>query len=57
MSVITRPFASLFFAVCFLVLVVAGLAAAANDPWKEKDPQDWDQKDVQKILSVEVTMP
>jgi hypothetical protein len=50
--VIIRPPSSLFFAVCFFVLLVAGLAAAAaNDPWKEKDPQDWDQKDVQKILS------
>jgi hypothetical protein len=49
--VITRPFPPHFFAACFIALAVAGLAAAANDPWKEKDPQDWDQKDVRKILT------
>lgn len=26
-------------------------AARANDPWKNKDPKDWDEKDVQKILT------
>lgn len=36
-------------------LLVAGLlvtaAAFANDAWKDKDFQNWDQKDVQKILA------
>lgn len=29
---------------------MVGLAAYANDPWKDKDPQSWDEKDVQRIL-------
>ncbi|MFZ0820656.1 MAG: hypothetical protein WAM91_11350 [Candidatus Acidiferrales bacterium] len=31
------------------VILVAG-AALANDPWKDKDFANWDEKDVQKIL-------
>jgi hypothetical protein len=31
------------------ILVVA-IAGYASDPWKDKDPQSWDEKDVQKIL-------
>jgi len=31
------------------VLCVA-VSAYASDPWKDKDPQSWDEKDVQKIL-------
>lgn len=34
----------------FAVLAIAALALAANDPWK-KPYQQWDQKDVQKVLS------
>jgi hypothetical protein len=37
--------------ICFAMLAVIGVAARANDPWKDKDPQDWDEKDVQKILT------
>jgi hypothetical protein len=33
------------------MISVIGVAARANDPWKDKDPQDWDEKDVQKILT------
>lgn len=40
-----------FAALCFLIVSAFTLAALVNDPWKEKDPQDWDQKDVQKILT------
>jgi hypothetical protein len=39
------------FAICFAMMSVIGAAARANDPWKDKDPQDWDEKDVQKILT------
>jgi hypothetical protein len=33
------------------MISIVAVAAAANDPWKDKDPQDWDEKDVQKILT------
>jgi hypothetical protein len=36
---------------CVLTSSNFTFAVRPNDPWKEKDPQDWDQKDVQKILS------
>ena len=39
------------FAIYFVMVSVIGVAARANDPWKDKDPQDWDEKDVQKILT------
>ena len=39
------------FVAFFLIVSAFTVAARANDPWKEKDPQDWDQKDVQKILT------
>ena len=42
---------TLFFAICFVAPGLATVAARANDPWKDKDPQDWDEKDVQKILT------
>jgi hypothetical protein len=32
------------------VVLMAAIAAYASDPWKDKDPQSWDEKDVQKIL-------
>ena len=31
--------------------LVAAAAVSANDVWKDKDFQNWDQKDVQKILN------
>jgi hypothetical protein len=40
-----------FFAMCFAMMSVVTVAARVNDPWKDKDPQDWDEKDVQKILT------
>jgi hypothetical protein len=41
----------LLFTVCFAALGLSAVAGRANDPWKDKDPQDWDEKDVQKILA------
>jgi len=35
----------------FAVLAVAAIAFAASDPWKSKPYQQWDEKDVQKVLS------
>jgi len=32
-------------------ILLAGTAASASDVWKDKDFQNWDQKDVQKILT------
>jgi hypothetical protein len=40
-----------FTLLCFLNASAITLTARATDPWKEKAPQDWDQKDVQKILT------
>jgi hypothetical protein len=31
-------------------VLMASIAAYASDPWKDKDPASWDEKDVQKIL-------
>jgi hypothetical protein len=31
-------------------VLMAAIAAYASDPWKDKDPATWDEKDVQKIL-------
>lgn len=33
------------------MMSVITAAARADDPWKTKDAQDWDEKDVQKILT------
>jgi len=33
------------------IVVVASLALAANDPWKSKPYQQWDEKDVRRILN------
>lgn len=35
----------------FVVLAIAALALAASDPWKDKPFSQWDDKDVQKVLS------
>ncbi|HUJ32255.1 MAG TPA: hypothetical protein VLY23_13305 [Candidatus Acidoferrum sp.] len=35
----------------FAVLAVAALVWASSDPWKDKPYQQWDQKDVQHVLS------
>lgn len=35
----------------FAVLAIAALALAGSDPWKSKPYQQWDEKDVQKILT------
>jgi hypothetical protein len=40
-----------FFSICLAVFSLITAAARANDPWKDKDPQAWDEKDVQKILT------
>jgi hypothetical protein len=40
-----------FIAISFAMVGVVAATAHANDPWKDKDPQDWDVKDVQKILT------
>jgi hypothetical protein len=47
----SRPTYTFFFVVYVVALGVAAVAARANDPWKDKDPQDWDEKDVQKVLT------
>jgi len=47
----SRSICPLFFAICLATLSLFTAAARANDPWKDKDPQEWDQKDVQKILT------
>jgi hypothetical protein len=36
---------------CLAVLAIELLAWASNDPWKDKPYQQWDQKDVQRVLS------
>lgn len=48
---ISQPTFAFFVAICFAAVCIITVAARANDPWKDKDPQDWDQKDVQKILT------
>jgi hypothetical protein len=45
------PTFTFLFAICFAALSMISVAAGASDPWKDKDPQDWDEKDVQKILT------
>jgi hypothetical protein len=40
-----------FLVFCLATAGVLTLSARASDPWKDKDPQDWDQKDVDKILN------
>jgi hypothetical protein len=35
----------------FAILAIAALAWASSDPWKDKPFQQWDDKDVQKVLS------
>ncbi len=35
----------------FAILAIAALAWASSDPWKDKPFQQWDEKDVQKVLS------
>jgi hypothetical protein len=51
----SQPTCVFVFAICFAVLFttanVIAVGARANDPWKDKAPQDWDEKDVQKILT------
>jgi hypothetical protein len=32
------------------IVLIAAIVAYASDPWKDKDPASWDEKDVQKIL-------
>src|ERR1700751_1695907 len=34
----------------FAVFAIAALALAASDPWKSKSYQQWDEKDVKKVL-------
>ena len=48
---IIQQIPTILFASLFVVVNLATVAARANDPWKDKDPQDWDEKDVQKILT------
>jgi hypothetical protein len=48
---ISQPTFVFLLAVCSATLSLVSFAARASDPWKDKDPQDWDQKDVQKILT------
>lgn len=36
---------------CTLLLLALAAAALAAEPWKDKPYQQWDQKDIQKILS------
>src|SRR5208282_839260 len=36
----------------FAILAIAALAWASSDPWKDKPFQQWDEKDVQKVLSI-----
>jgi hypothetical protein len=48
---INRKIFAISFVTLFVVINLATVAARANDPWKDKDPQDWDEKDVQKILT------
>ena len=35
----------------FVVLAIAAVAWASSDPWKDKPYQQWDEKDVQRVLS------
>jgi hypothetical protein len=49
--IINRHTSTLFFTICFAAFSLATAAARPNDAWKDKDPQDWDEKDVQKILT------
>lgn len=35
----------------FVVLAIAALAWASSDPWKDKPYQQWDERDVQRVLS------
>jgi hypothetical protein len=49
--IFSQPTFTFFFAMCFAMMSVVTVAARANDPWNDKDPQDWDEKDVQKILT------
>lgn len=46
-----RPSIGCFLALGFATLCLSSIAAFASDDWKNKDPQAWDQKDVQKILN------
>jgi hypothetical protein len=48
---ISGPTFTFFFVIFFAMFVAIAVVARANDPWKDKDPQDWDEKDVQKILT------
>jgi hypothetical protein len=48
---VKRIFSQSTCAFIFAMASVITVAARANDPWKDKDPQDWDEKDVQKILT------
>jgi len=48
---ITSRALTYFSALGFLTVTAIPLTARPNDPWKDKDPQDWDLKDVQKILT------
>lgn len=47
----TQATFTFFLAFLFVSLGLITVAARPNDPWKDKDPQDWDEKDVQKILT------
>ena len=53
--IFSQPTCAFIFTICFAMLFtmasVISVRARANDPWKDKDPQDWDEKDVQKILT------
>jgi hypothetical protein len=49
--IFSQPTCAFIFVICFAMVSVAGVAARANDPWKDKAPEDWDEKDVQKILT------
>jgi hypothetical protein len=37
--------------ISFVVLAIAALAWASSEPWKDKPYQQWDEKDVQRVLS------
>ena len=48
-NALLRRSSSLLAAVCFVVVCAVG--ARASDAWKDKEPESWDAKDVQKILT------
>jgi hypothetical protein len=49
--VVRFPSIAGFIAFGFAALFLSAISALPNDAWKDKDPEAWDQKDVQKILT------